>query len=366
MATAGVEARLQGLDGKAIRLYREALLVVRHEAVEHRSLRWLTGFSGTSAFALLSAHSALLLTDGRYIAQAEAECDGWQVREHGRPLAPVLAEAASDLRAVSIAYEPAGILVETLGEVREALPAIALREAPPLIDELRATKDSDEIAAIEQACAIGDAALLALRDEIRPGVAERDLALQLEIELRERGADGLAFPSIVAAGPNSARPHAQPSDRELRRGELLVLDFGAVVGGYCGDMTRTLCVGSASPEQRDLYQLVAAIQRDAVAGVKAGAVAGELASASRAAIEAAGFGRYPSHSLGHGIGLQIHEPPWLRVGVGDPLREGEVVTVEPGVYIPELGGVRVEDALVVESDGSRTLTHSPRELLELA
>ena len=343
----------------------DALLLVRHELVEQRSLRWLTGFSGTSAYALVTGDAALLLTDGRYIVQAEAECEGWEVREHGRPLGPAMAQAVDDLRAGSLAYEAAGVLVATLQEVQEAVPTTELKKAPPLIEALRAVKDADEVAAIERACAIGDAALDALLPEVRAGVSERELALRLELAMRERGADALAFPSIVAAGPNSARPHAQPGERRLRAGELLVLDFGAVVDGYCGDMTRTCCVGAASADQRELYQLVAAIQRDAVAGVRAGAVAGDLAGVARASVEAAGYGAYPSHSLGHGIGLQIHEPPWLRVGNDQPLQAGEVVTVEPGVYVPDVSGVRIEDALLVGGDGSRSLTHAPRGLLEL-
>ncbi len=353
-----LRAGMQAAGGKA-------LLLVRHEAVEHRSVCWLTGFTGTSAFALLTADAAILLTDGRYLVQAESECEGWQVREHGRPLGPTLAQAVSDLQVHSLCYEPAGLLVATLQEVREAVPAVELREAPPLVEELRTTKDAEEVAAIERACAIGDASLEVLLPQVRAGVSERQLALQLELAMRERGAEGLAFPSIVAAGPNSARPHAHPTERPLGAGELMVLDFGAAVDGYCGDMTRTVCVGTASADQRNLYQLVADIQRTAVAGVRAGVAAGELAGAARDAVEEAGFGDYPSHSLGHGIGLQIHEPPWLRVGNEARLQEGEVVTVEPGVYVPNLGGVRIEDAVLVTAEGSRSLTHAPRELLEL-
>jgi Xaa-Pro aminopeptidase len=344
----------------------DGLLLVRHENVEHRNLRWASGFKGTSAFAVVTAEAAMLLTDGRYTVQARAQCTGWAVREHGRPVGPALAAAVAELGIRRLGYEPDALLVSTFREIEHALGGgVDLVATPALTDDLRACKDSAEIAAIRRACAIADGAFAKMLQHVAVGVTERELARHLDSAMLAAGAEGLAFPSIVAGGPNSALPHAQPSERPLQAGEFLVVDFGAQVDGYCGDMTRTVCVGQASAAQRTLYATVAAIQRAAVAAVRAGASADQLAAAARDAVAAAGFGDYPSHSLGHGIGLQIHEGPWLRVGSKDVLQPGQVVTVEPGIYVPELGGVRIEDALVVEEGGHAVLTGTARELLEI-
>ena len=343
----------------------DGLLLVRQESLEDYDLRYLTGFTGSSAFAIVSARQALLLTDVRYVEQAAHECPGWCVRRHGRPATAALAEALQGAEVRRLAFEPAGLTVALWNELGAGLPDTALEPAAGAVTALRARKDAAEVAAIARACAIGDAAFAQLLPALRPGDRERDVARRLEELLYHHGADAIAFDSIVASGPNSALPHARPGLRLIAPGDLVVFDFGARVDGYCADITRTVVMGPASAEQRRLYDAVREIQAAAVAGVRAGVRGADLDDDAKRAIQTAGYGEYPTHSLGHGLGLAIHEGPVLRPGNDTVLAPGHVVTVEPGIYLPGFGGVRIEDTVVVEQHGCRVLTSTPRELVEL-
>jgi Xaa-Pro aminopeptidase len=343
----------------------DGLLLVRQESLEDYDLRYLTGFTGSSAFAVVTTQQALLLTDVRYVEQAAHECPGWCVRRHGRPATAALAAALQGAGVRRLAFEPAGLTVALWNELGAGLPDTALEPAAGTVTALRARKDAAEVAAIARACAIGDAAFAQLLPALRPGDRERDVARRLEELLYHHGADAIAFDSIVASGPNSALPHARPGLRLIAPGDLVVFDFGARVDGYCADITRTVVMGPASAEQRRLYDAVREIQAAAVAGVRAGVRGADLDAAAKRAMQTAGYGEYPTHSLGHGLGLAVHEGPFLRARSDELLAAGHVVTVEPGIYLPGFGGVRIEDTVVIEEQGCRVLTSTSRELVEL-
>ena len=343
----------------------DGLLLVRQEALEDYDLRYLTGFTGSSAYAVVTARRALLLTDVRYVERAAQECPGWSIRRHGRPATKALAKALKDAGVRRLGFEPAGLTVALWNELRDGLPDTAPEPAAGAVTSLRACKEAAEVDAIARACAVSDAAFAQLLAVLRPGARERDVARQLEELLYRNGADTLAFDPIVASGPNSARPHALPGQRAIARGDLVVFDFGARVDGYCADVTRTVVVGPASAEQRRLYGAVREIQAAAVAGVRAGAGCADLDAAYKRAVKDTGYGKYPTHSLGHGLGLAIHEAPFLRPRNDEALAAGHVVTVEPGIYLPGFGGVRIEDTVAVEEQGCRVLTATARELIEI-
>lgn len=343
----------------------DGLLLVRQENLEDFDLRYLTGFTGSSGFAVVTADQALFLTDVRYLEQGAGQCRGWRIEQHGRPATKELAAALHGAGVRRLAFDPAGLTVALCDELRAGLPGVALHPAAGVVSALRERKDAAEVAAIAHACAIGDAAFAQLLPLIRPGISERDLARRLEELLYRQGADGVAFEAIAASGPNSALPHAQPSAREISPGDLITFDFGAAVAGYCADMTRTVVLGPAAPRQRHLYEAVRQVQSAGVAALRAGARCSEIDAAAKEGIKAAGYGEYPTHSLGHGVGLAIHEAPSLRPGSGDVLAPGHVVTVEPGIYIPGFGGVRIEDTVVIEKQARRVLTATTRTLIEL-
>jgi Xaa-Pro aminopeptidase len=233
-----------------------------------------------------------------------------------------------------------------------------------VVEELRMVKDAGEVARVERAADIADVGLAQVKERLKEGLTEDQFALELDVEMRRRGADGVSFETIVAAGPNGALPHHQPSDRRIAPGELVVIDFGAEVDGYRSDMTRTLCVGGVgAPELLDVLDAVLVAQRAGVRAVRPGATGAEVDAACRISLETAGYGELFIHGTGHGVGLQIHEAPAIAAGSTDILVEGAVVTVEPGAYISGVGGVRIEDTLVVTATGARALTKSTKDTI---
>lgn len=326
------------------------------------NIRYLTGFSGSSgALLLLAAPPDELLTDFRYALQVETEVDPTvDVWIRPEPLLAVARDRLAIRGAARVAFERAHLTVA-------AWEGWSAAGGPPLVgvdgwvESLRAVKGPDELAAMRRAAAMADAAFDEILGFVRAGVSERGLAGQLVLCLAAQGAERQAFEPIVAFGENGALPHARPSARELARGDTILLDFGAVTDGYCSDLSRTVAFGAPPAPVRDAYGLVLAAQQAAIAGLRAGLTGREGDALARDVIEAAGSGDRFGHSLGHGLGLEVHEAPRLSRLSEETLLPDMVVTVEPGVYIDTLGGVRIEDDVVVGPDGVEVLTHARKD-----
>jgi Xaa-Pro aminopeptidase len=327
------------------------------------NVRYLTGFAGSYGALLLLHDRTVFFTDRRYERQASEVDDAEVVMAPGDLITAVIGVLGTD--GDGLGFEPGGLTWGTGQRLRTLLPGRAVVPAPELVEELRVVKDDDELAAIREAARIGTEALPELLGGLREGVTERGVAQELAIQLRRRGADGLAFDPVIAFGEQAAEPHHHPGDRELRRGDLVTLDFGGRIDGYRSDMTRTVVFGTASARQQEVYELVRKAREAGLAALRSGVRCGEVDHACRQVITEAGFGDAFSHPTGHGIGLEIHEAPWVRPGGSGRIAAGTPVTVEPGVYLPGFGGVRIEDLAVVRPDGHELLTTAPKELLEL-
>ena len=319
------------------------------------TIRYLTGFSGSNATLLLSDDGATLITDGRYTEQARSETDDVAIVIERDAMSAIL-----NLRPDAVAVDPA-LSVEDVECLRRA--NVDVEVLGPVLRELRAVKDHHEIALLTRACEITSRALESLAETLSVGDIEVRIARQIESLFADLGADDRAFPTIVASGPNSAIPHHRPGTRPLQPGDLLVIDCGAMVDGYHADMSRTFVVGAEPlPWQREIHSLVREAQ---VAGIEAavpGVSARDVDHAARSVIAAAGFGDAFTHGTGHGVGLQIHEPPMVTQGSVDNISADSPITVEPGIYLPGRGGVRIEDTIVV-GDPAHVLTQAPHDLI---
>ena len=332
------------------------------------NVRYLTGFSGSAGMLLLRPDDAVLVTDGRYATQAPAEL------AQAGAVADVEAVPGSEqlelLAELTFGLTKIGLEAEHVSWARQRRHAQAwgrgkrLVATAWLVEGLRQRKDAAEVARIAAAATIADEALVAVQPMLGDGPTESEVAMALDSEMRRLGADGPAFETIVASGPNGAEPHHHPSSRRLGAGELVVVDFGARVDGYCSDMTRTLRSGegkSLTRKLRHIEDVVLASQDAGLAAVRDGVAASEVDRACREVVEAAGWGEFFVHGTGHGVGLDVHEAPSLARPSADILCSGQVVTVEPGVYIPGLGGARTEDTVVVTEAGCRVLTLAPKQ-----
>ena len=333
------------------------------------NIRYLTGFVGSNAGLLVAADGAVpavLATDSRYAEAAQGGCPDVEILVE-RDTGPGLAALAEGRRLGRLGYESHQVTVDGFRALQDAARELDLRRSDRVVEALRAVKDDVEIAALRAACAAADAAFADALPTIRPGVTERTLAADLEGRMRRHGSEAPSFDTIVAAGEHSAVPHHRPTDRPVRLGDFVKIDFGAVVDGYHSDMTRTVVVGEPASWQRDVYDLVAAAQQAGVDEVTDGIATALVDRASRRVVEAAGLGERFIHGLGHGVGLEIHEAPALGSGSAGTLVRDMVVTVEPGVYLPGRGGVRIEDTLVVPAGGGapERLTLTTRDLLVL-
>jgi Xaa-Pro aminopeptidase len=337
----------------------EAFLVVNREGSDAASLYYLTGFSGEGAL-LLTGDDALLLTDSRYTEQATREAPALPLQETKKSYIDEAAQAAKErgLRRLSFAAER--ISHRSALKLGEAFDGTLVASEDP-VAVLRKVKDSEEIARIRRATQLTEEALSALQKEIRVGMTESALALRLEFLMREMGAQRTAFDLIVAAGENAALPHYQPGDRTLERGDLLLFDIGARADRYCSDMTRVFAVGEPSPQLRQVYETVLRANQAGIAAVAAGRSGVEVDAAARDVIAQAGHAEHFGHGLGHGVGLEVHEGPGLSPRSTDTLASGMTVTVEPGIYLPGVGGVRIEDLVVVTAQGCDILTSFPKD-----
>jgi Xaa-Pro aminopeptidase len=330
------------------------------------NVRYLTGLASSNAALLLPADGdPVLATDFRYLGAAERDAPDVELLVE-RFIEGRLAAEASRRGLTRLAFEAQEMTVERHAELTAAAEGVTTRPFGHAIEALRIVKDPLELEKLQVACELTDAALAAVLPSIKPGDSERTVALRLDHQMALLGAERPAFDTIVASGPNGAIPHHVPTDRPIEVGDLVTMDFGALYDGYHADMTRTVAVGAVAGWQRDIYDLVALAQQAGIDALADGVEAGAVDAAARDLIEAAGHSRHFQHGLGHGVGLEIHEAPMLGYGRTGKLSDRVPVTVEPGVYLPGLGGVRIEDVLVVTAgDRPRTLTSTTRELLVL-
>lgn len=328
-------------------------------------VRWAVGFSGSNGLLAVTPEAAHFLTDGRYREQAAREVEGATVHVPGYDLVEHIAREQLLGEASSLLFQADHLTVAELERLRDLLPGVELIPATGLLVEAVAAKSEAEIEAIRRAQALTEAVFDEILPLIQPGVREQDLAAEIVYQHLKRGASAMAFEPIVASGLHGALPHARPTGRTLRPGDLVVIDMGCYLDGYASDMTRTVAVGEPEPEAQRVYDIVLQAQERAIEAVAAG-VSGQMVDrAAREVIEEAGFGEYFSHGLGHGVGLQVHEWPRLSYHVDHTLPEGAVVTVEPGIYLPERFGVRIEDLVVARKGGPEVLTRTPKSLLVL-
>jgi Xaa-Pro aminopeptidase len=338
----------------------DALLVTKLANV-----RYLTGFTGSSAMALVGPRESVFFTDGRYGEQSRHEVpDLTRVASMEDP-AGALLDHAHRLGVGRLGFERHAVTVAQRDRWGETFDGVELIGVGEEVERLRWAKDAEELAILRSAQDATDRAFEDTLDLLVVGITERQAAAQLELAMSRHGADALSFDSIVAFGEHAAEPHHRPCHRALAEGDVIKMDFGAMVDGYHTDMTRTVAFGEPATELRKVHDVVAAAQQAGIDALRPGVVAGDVDRAARRVIDDAGYGDRFTHGLGHGVGLEIHEGPSLRRDGEDVLPAGAVVTVEPGVYLPGMGGVRIEDAVEVTEDGPRVLGASTRELIEL-
>ncbi|MDI9419820.1 MAG: aminopeptidase P family protein [Bacillota bacterium] len=324
--------------------------------------RYLTKFTGSAGLVWISHDANILITDFRYTEQAGEQSPDWEIILQQSTLEEAMAQLIEERRVRRVAFESEYITVNQLAEWQEKFEAVEFVPTKGLVAQLRRVKTSDEIEKIAAAAKIAVEALTALVPRIKPGMAEAELALELEYMMRRLGAEAAAFDPIVGSGPRGALPHAIPSDRKIQAGDFIVIDMGCVYQGYCSDLTRTFVVGRPEPKQLEIYNIVLEAQTAALNVLKPGLTGREVDSAARDVIRRAGYDRNFGHSLGHGVGLEIHEDPRLSQFNEEPLAPRMVVTVEPGIYLPGWGGVRIEDLVVVTESGCDILTELTKEL----
>ena len=329
------------------------------------NVHYLTGFSGSAGALLITASKARLFTDSRYDLQAHEEVLGADVTIIKGDSLAAAAKSARKARESAAAFESDAVTYATHAKLRELLPKKRLVPVSGLVESLRIEKDESEIEQIRKAVDAGSKALMDTLPHLRIGISEMEVAAEIEYRMRLHGAERPAFETIVAFGERTALPHARPGTRQLRGNECILTDLGAILGGYAGDMTRTFFMGKVPRKARDVYSAVLEAQLAGEAAARAGVECAAVDRATRKVLERRGYAQYFTHSTGHGVGREIHELP--RIAPKQPLRlpEGAVITIEPGVYIPGVGGVRIEDVVVVRKHGAEVLTQVPKELTVL-
>jgi Xaa-Pro aminopeptidase len=323
------------------------------------NVRYLSGFTGTNGLCVVSPDTRVFITDFRYVERAQSEVPDFD-RLRGKQ---DLLEDAAERVSGRVGFDDQHMSVRTHKRLAEMLPdGVELVPAGGLVEELRAVKEPDELRAMREAARLGDEMYEYIASRGLVGRSEREVAVDVEREMRARGAEDPSFPSIVAAGANGALPHATPGSAKIAADTLVIVDMGCRVDGYCSDCTRTFATGTLSDEAAAVYELVLAAQEESLAAVRVGAEGREVDAVARDRISAAGRGDQFGHGLGHGVGLEVHEAPRLAQSAEGKLVAGNVVTVEPGVYVPGAFGVRIEDLAVVTDDGSEVFTHFPKAL----
>ncbi|HZW67335.1 MAG TPA: Xaa-Pro peptidase family protein [Pseudogracilibacillus sp.] len=326
--------------------------------------RYTTGFTGSSGVVLITEADALLITDFRYIEQAEREASGFDIIKHDASIVEEVKQQVNRMKVERLAFEAEHMTMAQYSDYSEKISCEFI-STKGVIEQFRMIKTTEEIAIIKQAAKIADDAFEHILSYIKPGVREIEIANELEYFMRKQGASESSFDTIVASGIRSSLPHGVASEKIIESGELVTLDFGALYKGYCSDITRTVAVGKISDQLAEIYDVVLQAQLRCVKGIKPDMTGKEADDLTRDYITEKGYGDYFGHSTGHGIGLEVHEGPTLAPRSDLVLQENMVVTVEPGIYIPNVGGCRIEDDLVITESGNERLTLSSKELIQL-
>jgi Xaa-Pro aminopeptidase len=327
---------------------------------------YLTGFTGEAGALVLSGKGAFFVTDGRFTAQAKEETSGLRVVKQDGSLMATVGNLLRSRSQNRIGFDASQLTVAQFRAVRKAAgPRVRWVRADGEVESGRQRKDPAEIAQMRKAAQLAGDVLTAAVKLLKPGVREIEVAAEIEYQMRRRGASGPAFETIVAFGARSAHPHARPTERSLRKNELVVLDLGVILGHYCSDITRTVFVGRAPARIRRWYRAVQEAQAAAVAAAQAGTSSGDVDAAARKVLAGYRLDHYFVHSTGHGLGLEVHEDPRVARGQKHQLVAGNVITIEPGVYVPGVGGIRIEDDVAVHAERTEVLTRIPRDLIEI-
>jgi Xaa-Pro aminopeptidase len=355
--------RLDKLQNKLIEQGLDAIIITQPE-----NRRYLSGFGGSAGLLFISPQDAILATDFRYIDQAQAQATSFSIIQTKGQLSDWFPEFISQFKIRRLGFENMGLYFAEYEELSRAIEGIPIENRPQLtpcqslVESLRAIKEQGELNVISKAAVLADTALEHIASIMQPGMREREIAWEIERFLRENGSEPVPFDLIVASGPNSALPHAQPTDRPIQYSEPVVIDIGARVEGYCSNTTRTFCLGKPNQTLTQIHQITLEAQSAAIEAIESGMSGGEADRSARAVIEQHGYGENFGHGLGHGIGLAAHEEPHISSGSKSILAEGMVFTIEPGIYVKGWGGVRIEDMVVLQKGKAQVLTKSEKRL----
>lgn len=329
--------------------------------------KYFTGFESSDGFLLVSSDRAVFITDGRYIEAAENQISSCEVALLGKAY-PQIAEILKEMSCTRLLVESTRMTVSTYNSLKGVLKKIPISTdttLDTLINTLRSVKNRDEIRSILEAQLIAESAFRHILKYIKVGITEKEIALELDFYMLRHGGEGLSFETIAVSGKNSSMPHGVPSNKRIEKGDFVTMDFGTIINGYHSDMTRTVAVGFATDEMKNVYDTVLKAQENCLNNLKAGISCKDGDEFARSVIRDAGYGQYFTHSTGHGVGVEIHEYPNLSPASDSILQKGNIVTVEPGIYIPEKFGVRIEDMALIAERGCRILTSAPKDLIIL-
>ncbi|MBW4081824.1 Xaa-Pro peptidase family protein [Paenibacillus sp. S150] len=326
--------------------------------------RYLSGFTGSSGYVMVTGDDSYLLTDFRYMTQAAEQVTGLKVVQHAPKFIDTVRELLQGAN-VRVGFEQDDVTFSAYTAYAAALQPAVLVPVSRAVENLRAFKDEDELAVMQRAADLADAAFSHILNVIKPGMTERDVDLEMEFYMRTHGATSSSFDTIIASGERSAMPHGVASSKVIANNEFVTFDFGALLDGYCSDVTRTIALGAPDPKLKEIYDVVLEAQLHTLAYIKPGMTGRECDALARDIITRYGYGEYFGHSTGHGLGMEVHENPRLSKAADEIMQPGMVVTVEPGIYLSGLGGVRIEDDIVITESGISLLTHSSKDYLVL-
>lgn len=355
-----IETRLEKLRTKLKETDLDAILIIKKE-----NRIYISGFTGTFAYIIVTKNDAVLLTDSRYISQAKKQAKLFEIIEYEGEILESLNNIILSKGIKSLGFEQNIITYKKYLDIKKSLKVSELKPVDNMVEDIRVKKTPDEIKTIKKAVKIADDAFSHILNYIKPGVRESEVALEIEYYMKKQGAKGPSFETIVASGQRSSLPHGIATDKIIKNNEVVTIDFGAVYDNYCSDMTRTVFIGKPDKEFFKIYNIVLEAQKNALMGAKKGLLGKEIDSIARGIIEKGGYGENFGHGLGHGVGLEVHESPSLSKRGDIKMENDMVVTIEPGIYIDNFGGVRIEDMLIINDDNPIVLTHSSKDIIVL-